>query len=83
MTEINISHHKTNNELAQCEIIVSNESVQDLLQHFKTLFEIELLQGEIVPGIETTSITFQAAKVKIQALEQNIKAVSGGTARLN
>lgn len=75
MTEINISHHKTNNDLAQCEIIVPNESVKDVLQHFQTLFEIELLQGEMVPGIEKTTIIFQAAKVKLQALEQIIKAV--------
>jgi|GEM_PF-2173684 len=83
MTEINISYHKTNTELAQCEIIVPNESVQDVLQHFQTLFEIELLQGEIVPGIETTTITFQAAKAKLQALEQIIKAVLGERATLN
>ncbi|MFK7979151.1 MAG: hypothetical protein AB8G86_04160 [Saprospiraceae bacterium] len=76
-------HHKTNTDLAQCEIIVSNESVQDVLTHFQTLFEIELLQGEIVRGIETTTITFQAAKAKLQALEQIIKAVLGERATLN
>ena len=83
MTEINISYHQTNTELAQCEIIVSNESVKEVLQNFQTLFEIELLQGEIVPGIETTTITFQAAKTKLQALEQIIKAVLGSRATLN
>ena len=83
MTEINISYHKTNNELAQCEIIVSNESVKEVLNHFQVLFDVELLQGEIVPGAETTTITFEAAKVKLQALEQIIKAVLGVRARLN
>ena len=83
MTEINISYHKTNTDLAQCEIIVSNESVQDVLNHFQTLFEIELLQGEIVPDIETTTITFQAVKAKLHALEQVIKAVLGSRASLN
>jgi len=83
MTEINISYHKTNNDLAQCEIIVSNESVTDGLKHFQSLFEIELLQGKIVPSTETTSITFQAAKAKLQALEQIIKAMQGVRAKLN
>jgi len=83
VTEINISYHKTNNELAQCEIIVSNESVKEVLNHFQVLFDVELLQGEIVPGAETTTITFEAAKVKLQALEQIIKAVLGVRARLN
>ncbi len=83
MTEINISYHKTNTDLAQCEIIVSNESVQDVLNHFQTLFEVELLQGEIVRDIETTTITFQAAKAKLQALEQIIKAVLGDRATWN
>lgn len=83
MTEINIRYHKTNDQLAQCEIILPNESVTEFLQHFQSLFEIELLQGDIVPGTETTTIRFQAAKTKIQALEQIIKAVLGGRARLN
>lgn len=83
MTEINISYHKTNDQLAQCEIILPNESVADVLKHFQALFEIELLQGEIVAGIETTTITFQAAKAKLQALEQIIQAVLGGRAQLN
>ena len=83
MTEINISYHKTNDQLAQCEIIVSNESVKEVLNHFQVLFDVELLQGEIVPGAETTTITFEAAKVKLQALEQIIKAVLGVRARLN
>lgn len=77
------AHHKTNDQLAQCEIIVPNESVKDVLNHFQVLFDVELLQGEIVPGTETTTITFQAAKVKLQALEQIIKAVVGIRARLN
>jgi len=75
MTEINISYHKNNNQLAQCEIILSNESVAEFLQHFESLFEVELLQGDTVPGAEKTTIRFQAAKTKIQALEQIIKAV--------
>ena len=83
MTEINISYHKTNNDLAQCEIILPNDSVADVLKHFQSLFEIELLQGEIVPDKEITTITFQADKAKVQALEQIIKAVLGGMARLN
>lgn len=83
MTEINISYHQSNDELAQCEIILPNESVTEVLQHFQSLFEIELLQGDIVPGTETTTITFQAAKAKVQALEQIIQAVVGGRATLN
>jgi len=61
----------------QCLLILPNESVTEFLQHFESLFEVELLQGDIVPGTETTTITFQAAKNKIQALEQIIKAVLG------
>lgn len=83
MTEINISYHKTNDQLAQCEIIVPNESVEEVLNHFQVLFDVELMQGEIVTGAETTTINFQAAKVKLQALEQIIKAVVGIRARLN
>lgn len=83
MTEINISYHKTKKELAQCEIIVPNESVEDLLNHFQVLFDVELLQGSIVPDAETTIITFEAAKAKLQALEQIIKVVLGNRARLN
>lgn len=83
MTEINISYHRTNKDLAQCEIIVSNESAEELLRHFQVLFEVELLQGEIVPGAEVTTITFQAAKAKLQALEQIIQAVLGERARWN
>jgi len=83
VTEINISYHKTNDQLAQCEIIVPNESVEEVLNHFQVLFDVELMQGEIVTGAETTTINFQAAKVKLQALEQIIKAVVGIRARLN
>lgn len=83
MTEIKISYHKTNDQLAQCEIIVPNESVKDLVGHFQSLFEIELLQGEMISGKEKTTITFHAAKKKVEALEQIIQAVLGGRAQLN
>lgn len=84
MTEINISYHSLNhNQLAQCQINIATNMVEELTHHFQRLLGKELAQAEISQKGGMTSIKFQAPQAKIKVLEKVIIAVKHMTARLN
>lgn len=84
MTEFTIRYHELNDDkLGECKIEVPNETVDELLDHFRVAFGEELLQGEIRREEDVTHIQFKASKQKLQALERTIVMVLDGTARLN
>jgi len=72
MTQITISYHKYNDQLAQCEIELLNQFLGQ-----------EMMRGTLVQNGERTTIKFQANKAKIQTLEKVIHATKEMTARLN
>jgi len=74
MTEITISYHKHNNQLANCQIELPNENVAELRIHFQRFLGPELEQGTFTQNEERTTIQFQASKVH---------ATQQMTARLN
>ena len=67
----------------ECKIEVPNDTVDELLMHFKIPFEIELSQGKITKNKEVTHIIFKASKKKLQALEKTIAVALQAIARLN
>jgi len=83
MTQITISYHKYNNQLANCQIELPNESVDELRLHFQKFLGPELEQGTFTQNGEKTIIKFQANKSKIRTLEKVIHATQQMTARLN
>ncbi len=83
MTQITISYHKYNDQLANCLIELPNESVAELRLHFQRFLGPELDQGTFTQNGERTIINFQASKAKIQTLEKIIHATKEMTARLN
>ena len=83
MTQITISYDKYNNQLANCQIELPNESVTELRLHFQKFLGPELNQGIFTRNGERTTIQFQASKAKIQTLEKVIHATQQMTARLN
>ena len=83
MTEITISYHQYNNQLAQCQIELPSANIAELQSHFQSFLGKELAQGIIITKGERTTIKFQASKAKIQTLEKVIHATKEMTARLN
>ena len=83
MTQITISYHKYNDQLANCQIELPTESVAELRLHFQRFLGPELNQGTFTQNEERTTIQFQASKAKIQTLEKVIHATQQMTARLN
>ena len=83
MTQITISYHKYNDQLANCQIELPNDSVAELRLHFQRFLGPELNQGTFTQNGERTTIQFQASKAKIQTLEKVIQATQRMTARLN
>lgn len=83
MTQITISYHKFNNQLAQCEIELPTANVAELQLHFKRFLGMELNQGIFTQNGAQTTIKFQASKAKIQLLEKVICITKEMTARLN
>ena len=83
MTQITISYHKHNNQLANCHIELPNESVAELRLHFQRFLGPELNQGTFTKNGERTTIKFQASRAKIQTLEKVIHATKEMTAKLN
>ena len=83
MTQITISYHKYNNQLAQCKIELLTANVSELRLHFQKFLGPELEQGTFTQNGERTTIQFQASKAKIQTLEKVIHATQQMTARLN
>ena len=83
MTQITISYHKYNNQLANCLIELPSKNVAELQLHFQRFLGQELNQGTIVQNGEWTIIQFQASKAKIQTLEKVIQLTQQMTVRLN
>jgi len=83
MTQITISYHKYNDQLAQCEIELPTANVAELRLHFQQFLGPELNQGTFTQNGERTIIKFQASKAKIQTLEKVIHTTKQMTARLN
>jgi len=83
MTQITISYHKYNDQLAQCEIELPTANVTELQFYFNQFLGQEMMLGTLIQNGEKTTIKFQASKVKIQALEKVIHITKEMTARLN
>ena len=83
MTQITISYHRYNDQLAQCEIELPTANVAELQVYFNQFLEQEMKLGTFTQNGERTTIQFQASKAKIQALERVIHATKEMTARLN
>lgn len=83
MTQITISYHKYNDQLAQCEIELPTANVAELQLYFNQFLGQEMMLGTLVQNGERTTIKFQASKAKIQTLEKVIYATKEMTARLN
>lgn len=83
MTQITISYHQYNNQLANCQIELPTKNVAELRLHFQRFLGQELNQGTITQNGERTTIQFQASKAKIQTLEKVIHATRQMVARLN
>ena len=83
MTQITISYHKYNDQLAQCEIELPSANVAELQLYFNQFLGQEIMLGTFVQNGERTTIKFQASKAKIQTLEKVIHATKEMTARLN
>lgn len=83
MTQITISYHKHNDQLAQCEIELPTANVAELQLYFNQFLGQEMMLGTLVQNGERTTIKFQANKAKIQTLEKVIHATKEMTARLN
>ena len=83
MTQITISYHKSNDQLAQCEIKLPTDDVAELQLHFKRFLGMELNQGKFTENGTQTTTKIQASKAKIQLLEKIIEVTKTMTARLN
>jgi len=83
LTKIDIQYNKATNDLGQCNIIIDDSQVHELLQHFETFFSEELQQASFAKQNEQTVISFRAAKAKILWLEEVIPAARKAIARLN
>lgn len=83
MTQITISYHKCNDQLANCQIELPTESVAELQLHFQRFLGPELNQGTFTRNGERTCIKFQASRTKIKTLEKVIHATQQMTAKLN
>ena len=83
MTQITISYHKYNDQLAQCKIELPTANVAELQFYFNQFLGQEMMHGTLVQNGARTTIKFQASKAKIQTLEKVIHATKEMTARLN
>lgn len=83
MTKIDIQYNKETDGLGKCTIEVDDHQVNDLLENFQSLFSEELRQASFSKKEGKTIISFQAAKSKIQKLEQVIHQALDALARLN
>lgn len=83
MTKIEIQYNKETDDLGQCTIEIDDQQVNDLLENFQSLFGEELQRASFSKKEGKTIISFQAAKSKIQQLEQVIHQALEAMARMN
>jgi len=83
MTQITISYHKYNDQLAHCEIELPTANVAELQLYFSQFLGKEMILGTFTKNGERTTIQFKASKAKIQTLERVIHATKEMTTRLN
>ena len=66
MTQITISYHKYDDQLANCQIELPNESVAELRLHFQRFLGPELNQGTFTQNGERTTINFKLVERKFR-----------------
>ena len=65
LTKIDIQYNKETNDLGQCTIEIYDHQVNELLQHFQSMFGEELKRASFTKKNDQTVITFLAPNSKI------------------
>ncbi|MCF8245531.1 MAG: hypothetical protein K9J37_13655 [Saprospiraceae bacterium] len=69
MNVINITYHKDDQPLHDCQITLSRNISEMFIKNLKEHFEIELLQGETIETEESVTVRFSASREKLKALQ--------------